>query len=243
MVPAATLKSILEREGARAPAGGTQPDAPGLTRLVSILFADPHTAVVSGLQHNRALYDAISDIHWDLYVAGYYAYGGEGYDPVGYPVAPVAGDVSGGNGGRPPVEWWFGPNRFTALQKEVVEAHAECLKRAPRPLRRAVWNPTGRPELVNFWMSGSTPDWESLVSCEVSDEGPSAVGSIVTSHTDWRTDVLQREYRPGTRPRVAAEVLHADALRRALSWAVAGAAGAALSEGATALVHELTRLF
>jgi hypothetical protein len=249
VLPAPTLSSILTRAGGSAPAVTGTFDA-GARRLVSVLFAAPDTAVVAGLRHNRALYDARSGHMWDLHVAGYYAYGQEHYDPRGFPLGGVAGDASArpGHGflsaaSYRSVEWWFSPRQFVALSGAVASAHAGCLARVPVLRgRRTAWTYSGAPEIVNFWVSGSTPDWESLVAHRVEGEGPVALGPIVESLTDWRDGRLPRGFQPGTRPRAASQIVHADALRRGLSWTVAGAAGAAVSEGATALVGELMRL-
>jgi hypothetical protein len=48
--------------------------------LVSILFALPTAFVMNDLGQNRAYYDVATGDAWDLFVAGYYAYGSEG-DP------------------------------------------------------------------------------------------------------------------------------------------------------------------
>lgn len=249
MLPAPTLSSILARRNGTGPGAADEAFDVGARRLVSVLFAAPDTAVVAGLRTNQALYDARSGHMWDLYVAGYYAYGQEGYDLRGFPLGAVAGDASGrtdrgfGLTYNQPVEWWFSPRQFVQLSDAIASAHARCLARVPVLRgRRTAWRYSGAPEIVNFWVSGSTPDWESLVSHPVAEQGPGALGTIVESHTDWRTGAVPPGFRPGTRPRAASQIVHADALRRGLSWAVAGAAGAALSEGATALIRELMRL-
>ena len=90
-----------------------------------------------------------------------------------------------------------------------------------------------------MWTNDAIADWDSLVACRLTEETPLA--HVVETHTDWPRGRLPAGFRPGTRPRVAGQALHVDALRRGLSWAIAGAAGAALTEGVTALIDELTR--
>ncbi|WP_406375852.1 hypothetical protein OG788_40105 [Streptomyces sp. NBC_00647] len=213
---------------------------------MSILFAAPDTVVIEGLHDNMALYNARSGHMWDLYIAGYYAYGGNEYDPDGFPIREATGRDAGSHrlGVGQGTDWWFGPQRFVQLSNTVAAAHSECLERVPVLRgRRTPWKYSGSPEIVNLWVSDAAPDWESLTAHEVGHQGPSALSAVVESHSDWRTDPLPPGYGPGTRAFAAADVLHVDALRRALSWAVAGAAGAALSEGATHLVNGLTKMF
>lgn len=225
MLPAPTLDSILTRR-----ANGRQTDADG-RRLVSVLFASPDTAVFSNLKNNMAYFDARSGDMWDLFVAGYYAYGRSAYDPHGFPLG-----ISNGH-----TEWWFSPARFNELRRAVGNRHEGARSQVGVVRgRRVPWNYSGSPELVNFWVQGVTPDWNSLVAQPLTDDPPAALGHVVETHTDWRDRPLPNGFRPGTRPRVAGESLHVDAVRAALSWAVAGAAGAGLAEGVTALIKALT---
>ncbi|MFD9074412.1 hypothetical protein [Streptomyces lasiicapitis] len=200
--------------------------------------------MIGGLRDNHALYDARSAHRWDLYVAGYYAYGEREYDPQGIPLHVDVGDEPTGWDYRyAQANWWFSPKEFVGPASAVASAHADCLARVPMLRgRRTPWKYSGHPELVNVWVSGRTPDWESLIAREVGEQGPSALSAIVESHAGRPTDPLPREYQPGTGPRAAAEALCADSLRRGLSWAVAGAAGGALSAGATELDQKVIRL-
>jgi hypothetical protein len=255
MLPAPTLESIAKR-----PADLRQVNADG-HRLVSILFATPDTAVLGDLQQNAAYFNARSGHMWDLYVAGYYAYGGKHYDRDGFPVG--MGSRQTGKDG-----WWFSPARFLELRLAAENAHARCLRDIPVLRgRRRPWQYSGSPELVNLWAFGSycastaadtasgvmtaltsgfgpqfewNIEWESLTAHVLGGDQPPSLSNVVETHTGWATRSLGREFRPGTRPRVIGDVLHADELRRGLSWIVAGAAGAALTEGVSELVQALT---
>ncbi|WP_189174643.1 hypothetical protein [Streptomyces lasiicapitis] len=145
--------------------------------------------MIGGLRDNHALYDARSGHRWDLYVAGYYAYGEREYDPQGIPLHVDVGDEPTGWDYRyAQANWWFSPREFVGPASAVASAHADCLARVPMLRgRRTPWKYSGHPELVNVWVSGRTPDWESLIAREVGEQGPSALSAIVESHAGWPT--------------------------------------------------------
>lgn len=223
MLPAPTLKTILDESSRRTA---------GRRRLVSILLATPDTASIASLRHNVAYFDARTGESWDLHVAGYYAYGRTHYDPAGFPVGIFLG-------GDPQTEWWFSPQHFERLRCALEMQHKNHMTRSGLIRRRTPWRYSGTPEIVSMWTDDAIADWDSLVACRLTEEAPLA--HVVETHTDWRRGQLPAGFQPGTRPRAVGQALHADALRRGLSWAIAGAAGAALTEGVTVLIDELTR--
>jgi hypothetical protein len=222
VLPAPTLKSIFKNPH-------RPHEAPG-RRLVSILMATPDTASFTALQNNIAYFNTRSGVSWDLYVAGYYAYGGERYDRQGFPVGIFLDRQT---------EWWFSPQHFEQLRSELEEQHHIHTSKTGIFQRRTPWRYSGTPEVVNLWSTKNTPDWASLVSRPITEA--TSLGQVVETHTEWAHGQLPDGFRPGTRPRVVGEKLHADSLRQGLSWAIAGAAGAALSEGVNVLIDELTR--
>jgi hypothetical protein len=232
MLGAPDLDWILHRELSR---GRDARVHPAQRRLISILFATPSTATIAELQSSFAYFDSRSGQLWDLYVAGYYMPSGNGrkYDRSGFPIRMA---------GIHPTGWWFSPRQFHALAHDVAGHHEARVAEVPILRgRRKPWRYSGTPELVNFWATGIRPDWESLVARPLTDRAPDSLGNIVESHTDWASIPLRPGWRPGSRSRVAEELLHVDALRRALSWAVAGAAGAAVAEGVNVLIDALFR--
>lgn len=72
MLPAPTLDDVLRR----AEIWGAP--RPLCERLVSIIFAHPAALVLTGLKSNRAFWDEETSEAWDLFFAGYYAFGGHG---------------------------------------------------------------------------------------------------------------------------------------------------------------------
>lgn len=223
MLPAPTLKTILEQD---RPAGAG--DAAG-RRLVSILLATPDTASFTSLRDNVAYFHARTGDSWDLHVAGYYAYGGSGYDPLGFPVGISVGVA----------EWWFSPLYFNQLRHAIEQQHATHVGRLGVFRRRRAWKYSGVPQIVSMWAEGADADWDSLVAYRLTAETP--LGSVVETNTEWRDSGLPADFRPGTRPRAISETLHAETLRRGLTWVAAGAAGAALTEGVNISIDELTR--
>jgi hypothetical protein len=222
VLPAPTLETILQNP--------RRPHDDSGRRLVSILMATPDTASFTALRDNFAYFNTRSGISWDLYVAGYYAYGGARYDRQGFPVGIFMGRET---------EWWFSPQQFEQLRGELEEKHRRHTSRSGFFRRRTPWRYSGTPEIVNLWSTKDTPDWNSLASHPLTEATPLA--RVVETHTDWAGGQLPDGFRPGKRPHVVGEELHIDSLRRGLSWAIAGAAGAALSEGVNALIDELTR--
>lgn len=221
MLPAPTLETIFQKP--RHPHDADR-------RLVSILMATPDTASFAALRNNFAYFNTRSDVSWDLYVAGYYAYGGTRYDQHGFPVGIFIGRET---------EWWFSPQHFEQLRSELEGQHRRHTSRSGLLQRRTPWRYSGKPEVVNLWSTGDTADWTSLASHRLTEVTP--LGQVVETHTEWAGGQLPNGFRPGTRPRAVGETLHAESLRRGLSWAIAGAAGAALSEGVNVLIDELTR--
>jgi len=241
VLPAPTLESILKGNSRRR-----RQDAG--SRLVSILLTTPDTTSFASLRNNIAYFKARSGEAWDLHVAGYYRYfpievNGRGLHPDDTPTGLKTGGDSG-------LEWWFSPRGFDELCRNLERHHGA----QSGGLRgRVPWRYSGTPELVSFWVADGVvgheenlvadeadkPDWDSLVACQLRDD--MAVGQVVETHTGWASGPLPREFRPGTRPRAAGQILHVENLRSGLSWVIAGAAGAALSEGVNVLIDELLR--
>jgi hypothetical protein len=72
VLPAPTLDDVLCRAEVNA---GSHPLR---DRLVSIVFAEPASLVISDLRSNRAFWDELTGESWDLFFAGYYQYGSHG---------------------------------------------------------------------------------------------------------------------------------------------------------------------
>jgi hypothetical protein len=233
MLPAPSLATILDRSMLSADLAGSALAVSGRRRLVSILLATPDSWAFDELRSNTAYFNARSGMLWDLYVAGYYAYGGQGYDSYGYPInSAKAGSDS----------WWFSPTRFRDLHVEISQLHSLHLAKTPLLRgRRLPWSYSGRPEIVNLWATGTEPDWDSLVAHQLEYGSEFSLGSVVETHTEWESIPLPKGFEPGSRAWQVTEKAHIETLRRGLQWAVAGAAGAALAEGVSELLHALTQ--
>jgi hypothetical protein len=232
MLPAPDLRSIMERhDELRRDADATQ-----LEHLVSIVFTTPKSVVFGDLADNHAYFDERTGAAWDLFFAGYYMYGGKGYDPHGYPVTRAK---------VPRPDWWFSPRAFNELRLEIELAHLKAV-RGQQEVTRMPWQYSGRAELVSFFVYEGAMDWLSLHSTILTDsrggyhEGRS-LGEVVERHAEWRDpEGFGRRFEPGwsdrgQRPRSV------KVLRQSLMWTASQSGSAALGVGVTKLIENLLR--
>lgn len=141
--------------------GSEQPQPLG-ERLVSILFALPTAFVMNDLGQNRAYYDLATGDAWDLFVAGYYAYGSEG-DPDEFDLRTAT-----------ETPWAFSPHRFLRFRREVERAS------------EGSWRFSGEADLVSFMCYRSQPDWETLRAVNLRT-GQTSLGEVVEGLRLWQT--------------------------------------------------------
>lgn len=191
--------------------GREQPQPLG-ERLVSILFALPTAFVMDDLGQNRAYYDVATCDAWDLFVAGYYAFGSEG-DPDQFDL-------------RTPTEqpWAFSPNRFLRFQREVEQASEKR------------WRFSGEADLVSFMSYQSQPDWETLRAVNLRT-GQTSLGEVVEGLRLWRSDEVDERFAPGTTGLM--DFRPASFLVPALAWSASAVAAEVLGDKAAALVQHL----
>lgn len=191
--------------------GSEQPQPLG-ERLVSILFALPSAFVISDLGQNRAYYDLASGDAWDLFVAGYYAYGSEG-DSDEFDL-------------RTPTEapWAFSPDRFLRFRHEVERAS------------EGRWRFSGEANLVSFMSYQSRPDWESLRTVNLRT-GLTSLGEVVEGLRGWERDEVDERFAPGTTDLTS--LRPASFLLPALAWSASAAVAGVLGDQASALVQHL----
>jgi hypothetical protein len=110
LLAAPTLADVLRRAEVY---GGPHPLR---DRLVSIVFAEPASLVISDLETNRAFWDEMTGESWDLFFAGYYQYGSHG------DARPVQVDRRARREGA----WQFSPRRFRQFLDEVEHSIADA---------------------------------------------------------------------------------------------------------------------
>jgi hypothetical protein len=218
MIAAPTFEDVLRRAELF---GGSRPLR---DRLVSIVFAQPSSVVVRDLNTNRAFWDELTGESWDLFFAGYYAWGGHGDDhPVdlGQPVAPG-------------VNWSFSPRRFG----ELLSAVESGLASSGIP---DTWRFSGCADVVSLMVYGGDPDWPSLRGVELgTTEGPSdrpALGHAIEGLRRWQQEEPDRRFAPGEV--VLGEAIPPTALRDALRWTALAAATGIVGNRADVLLGHL----
>ncbi|WP_067802191.1 hypothetical protein [Actinomadura formosensis] len=135
MLTAPTLKDVRRRAEVFADS------YPLRDRLVSIVFAEPASLVISDLQTNRAFWDELTGESWDLFFAGYYQYGSHGDCP------PIQIDPNPERQGA----WHFSPRMFRRLLQDIELS-------APGNAQQSPWRFSGSADLVSFMVYGGTPD-------------------------------------------------------------------------------------
>lgn len=207
MLAAPTLADVLQR----AEVYGSP--HPLRDRLVSIVFAEPASLVISDLETNRAFWDEMTGESWDLFFAGYYQYGSHG----------DARPVQVGRRPRREGAWQFSPRRFRQFLNEVEHSIADA---QPRPS----WRFSGTADLVSFMVYGGDPDWASLHAVDLCgttapQAGRHPLGQVVEGLRRWQDEDPDPSYAPGEAPELGTFIPRA-ALRQALLWsALAAAAG------------------
>lgn len=181
-------------------------------RLVSILFALPTAFVMKDLGQNRAYYDLATGNAWDLFVAGYYAYGSEG-DPDEFDL-------------RTPTEapWAFSPHRFLRFRREVEQAS------------EGRWRFSGEADLVSFMSYQSQPDWETLRAVNLRT-GQTSLGEVVEGLRLWQRDEVDERFAPGTADLM--DFRPASFLVPALAWSASAVAAEVFGANAATLIQHL----
>lgn len=193
--------------------GSEQPQPLG-ERMVSILFAIPTAFVISDLGQNRAYYDLVTGDAWDLFVAGYYAYGSEG-DPEQFDLRT-----------RTESPWAFSPRQFHRFRREVEQA------------AEGRWHFSGEADLVSYMSYQSQPDWLSLRSVNLRT-GETSIGEVVEGLRNWESDAVDERFAPGATN--FGDFRPATFLRPALAWSAATVVGGVLGNEAFALIQHLMK--
>jgi hypothetical protein len=194
-------------------------------RLVSIVFAEPASLVISDLKTNRVFWDEMTGESWDLFFAGYYQWGSHG------DARPIQVDR------RPPRDggWQFSPRAFHEFLSEVEHAAARA---QPRPS----WRFSGTADLVSFMVYGGEPDWASFRSVDLCgttalQPGQQPLGHVVEGLRRWQDEDPDPLFAPGESPGTGPFVPR-EALRQALLWsALAAAAGVIGNRADDILTH------
>ncbi len=196
-------------------------------RLVSIVFAEPASLVISDLKTNRAFWDEMTGESWDLFFAGYYQFGSHGdRQPV--------------HVGRHPRQenaWRFSPRMFHQFLTEVEDA----IRHAHDP--QASWRFSGTADLISFMVYGGEPDWASLRGVDLCgttapQEGRHPLGEAVEGLRRWQDEDPDPEYAPGEPPGLGPFVPRA-ALRQALMWSALAAASGIIGKRADDILSHL----
>lgn len=220
MLAAPTLDAVLRR----AELYGSP--HPLRDRLVSIVFAEPASLVISDLETNRVFWDEMTGESWDLFFAGYYQFGGHG------DAHPIQVDP------RPHREgaWQFSPQEFRAFLGEVELSMARA---RPRPS----WRFSGTADLVSFMVYGGEPDWASLRSVELCgtttpQAGEHPLGEVVEGLRRWQDEDPDPSFAPGEAPEIG-PFIPREALRKALRWSALAAAAGVIGNRADAILPHL----
>lgn len=207
MLAAPTLADVLRRAEIYGNAH------PLRDRLVSIVFAEPASLVISDLKTNRAFWDEMTGESWDLFFAGYYQYGSHD-DPR---------PIRLGRPARGEEPWMFSPRRFHEFLTEIEHA---ITRAQPQPS----WRFSGAADLISFMVYDGTPDWASLravdlCSTTTPQQGRHPLGQVVEGLRRWQDEEPDPAYAPGEAPSLGT-LIPREALRQALRWsALAAAAG------------------
>lgn len=220
MIAAPTLDDVLRRAELF---GGAHPLR---DRLVSVVFSQPASLAISDLSVNRVFWDELTGESWDLFFAGYYAYGGHG------DAHPICVDPDPSRGGA----WHFSPNRFHELLRDVERA-------MQRSGLRQQWRFSGEADLVSFMVYGGEPDWPSLRSVQLlgrfgAQDAPS-LGRVIEGLRRWQDEEPDAEFAPGSIP--PARFVEREALRAALRWSAAAVVGGVLGNRADAILDHLLK--
>lgn len=220
MLAAPTLDAVLRR----AEVYGSP--HPLRDRLVSIVFAEPASLVISDLRTNRVFWDELTGESWDLFFAGYYQYGSHG-DAHPIPVDPHP-DREGA--------WQFSPRAFREFLGEVEHAMGRARLRHP-------WRFSGTADLVSFMAYGGEPDWESLRSVDLCgttapQPGQHPLGEVVEGLRRWQDEEPDPSFAPGESPETG-PFIPLKALRQALLWSATAAAAGVIGNRADDILTHL----
>jgi hypothetical protein len=219
MLPAPTLTDVLRRADMY---GRSQPLQ---DRLVSIVFAEPASLVISDLRTNRELWDEMTGESWDLFFAGYYQFGSHGdTQPTQVDRHPERDDA-----------WRFSPNRFREFLMDIEGAMIRS-----REDRR--WRFSGTADLVSFMVYGGEPDWASLHAVELTGTASPygalpTLGRAVEGLRRWQDEEPEPQFAPGE-VRLGPFVPR-EALRQALLWTALAAAGGIIGNRADDILTHL----
>jgi hypothetical protein len=253
MIAAPTLNQVLLRAELY---GSTHPLR---DRLVSVVFAEPASLVISDLNANCEFWDELTGVSWDLFFAGYYAYGSHG------DTRPVQVDRQPWREGA----WKFSPRGFreflTDIERAMItdqnrrraaepEPRRRSIRRwtATRPGRRAQHSPTARQipwrfsgsaDLVSFMVYGGDPDWASLHAVELCgttapqpDQHP--LGRAIEGLRRWQDEEPDPRFAPGETPDLG-PFIPREALRRALIWSALAASSGIIGNRADDILNHL----
>lgn len=213
MIPAPDFESVTTRVGLFGA------DRPMMDRLVSIVFADPASLVIKDLSVNRALWDEATGDAWDLFFAGYFAYGGEWYDPDAKSIDQDPQRIGA---------WMFSPRQFHHLAEDVAT-------------RSGTWRFSGGADLISFMAYGTEPDWASLRGVNLLDgrssDAGSSVGQVVEGLRRWQEEEPDSRFAPGMSP--LGDFHSAKVLHSALVWTAAAVTGGVLGNRADDLFVQL----
>lgn len=221
MIPAPTLEDVLRRAEIYAS------PHPLRDRLVSIVFAEPSSLVISDLKTNRVFWDEMTGESWDLFFAGYYAYGSHGdRNPI---------DVNPNSDQDEP--WCFSPKMFRGLLQAVEYGGVD-----PWGMERneaAGWQFSGTADLVSFMVYGGEPDWASLRAVELvgsaaDSEGRPSLGRAIEG---LRRDDPDPAFAPGEFQ--LGPLLPRESLRQALAWSASAAVAGFIGNRADAIISHL----
>ena len=230
MLAAPTLPDVLRR------AENYSTTHPLRDRLVSIVFAEPASLVISDLEANRAFWDEMTGESWDLFFAGYYRWGShDDAHPVQVDPRPRREE---GPLGWPQerVPWQFSPRMFRQFLGEVEES-ISCTR--PRPN----WRFSGTADLISFMVYGGAPDWASLRAVDLCgttapQAGQYPLSRVVEGLRRWQDEDPEPLYAPGEAPRLGPLIPRA-ALRQVLLWSALAAADGIIGNRADDVLSHL----
>lgn len=177
--------------------------------------------VVSDVVANRAFWDELTGESWDLFFAGYYAYGSHG------DAQAICLDRSPHEG-----SWYFSASQFRRFLLDVeMSLPAEMSRR---------WRFSGGADLVSFMVYGGDPDWLGLRAVDLIEGAEAeALGRAIEGLRRWQEQEPSAAYAPGS---VDSGVsVPRDALREALKWSAVAIAGGILGNRADAILDHLLK--
>jgi hypothetical protein len=218
MLPAPTLEDVLRRAEIYA-----NPH-PLRDRLVSIVFAEPASLVISDLATKRSFWDELTGESWDLFFAGYYQYGSHG-DRSPVQVAPDPGREGA---------WQFSPRMFHQLLQDVEFSARRAQQRS--------WRFSGSADLASFMVYGGDPDWASLRSVELCgttapDNTDATLGRVIEGLRRWQTEEPDPRYAPGEN--ALGPLIPRAALRQVLLWSALAAGSGVIGNRVDAILGHL----